>query len=129
MAKPRAKKKVKKNIPIGHIYVVSSFNNTIVTATDVEGNAVAWSSAGAIGFKGGKKSTPYAAQLVAKAVVQKAKDNGMRSVSIFLKGRGPGKEAALKEFQGSDIEVKAVQDITPVPHNGCRKKKKYLFFK
>lgn len=129
MAKRPVKKKIKKNIPVGHIYIVSSFNNTIITVTDVEGNVITWSSAGAIGFKASKKSTPYAAQLVAKAVIESAKANGLKTVTLFLKGRGPGKESALREFQSSDIEVKAVKDITPVAHNGCRKKKKFLMFR
>ncbi len=132
MAKPRSKttkKKIKKNIPVGHAYVVSSFNNTIITVTDVEGNAITWSSAGALGFKGSKKSTPYAAQLVAKAVIESAQAHGVKSITLFLKGRGPGKDASLRVFQASEIDVKIVKDITPVAHNGCRKKKKFLFYK
>lgn len=129
MARRPVKKKAKKNVPVAHAYIVSSFNNTIITITDVEGNAITWSSAGAIGFKGSKKNTPYAAQLVAKAVIGKAKENGVKTVSVFLKGRGPGKESALREFQSSELEVKQTKDITPVAHNGCRRKKKYLMFK
>lgn len=123
MATRRTKKKVKKNIPHAIAHVSSSYNNTIITISDVDGKAINWSSAGAIGFKGSKKSTPYAATLTAKAVVKAAVENGVKTINVLLKGTGPGKEAALREFQASQLEVKSVKDITPIPHNGCRKPK------
>lgn len=119
------KKKVKKNIPEGIVHIHSSFNNTIVTVTDVDGNAITWSSAGAVGFKGAKKSTPYAAQLAAKAVIEKAQANGIKAVSARVKGIGPGRDAALRQFQASDIEVRDIKNVTPIPHNGVKKKKKF----
>ncbi len=122
----RRRKKVKKNIPEAIAHISSTFNNTIITITDMEGNAIVWSSAGAIGFKGAKKSTPYAAQLVAQAISKSAQDNGVKIIDVYIKGVGPGKDAALRQFQASNLEVRKIKNVTPIPHNGVRKPKKYL---
>ncbi len=122
----RRKKKAKKNIPEAVAHISSTFNNTIITITDLEGNAIVWSSAGAIGFKGAKKSTPYAAQLVAQAITKSAMDNGVKIIDVNIKGVGPGKDAALRQFQASALEVREIKNVTPIPHNGVRKPKKYL---
>ncbi len=118
------RKKIKKNIPSAIAHIHSTFNNTIVTITDLAGNAICWSSAGAIGFKGAKKSTPYAAQLVSQAVAKSAKENGVKTLTIKIKGFGPGKDAALRQFQSSDFEILDIKNVTPIPHNGVRKPKK-----
>jgi small subunit ribosomal protein S11 len=126
MAKQVVKrKKVKKDIPAGIAHIHSNFNNTIITITDLDGNAICWSSAGAVGFKGAKKSTPYAAQLVAKAVTKVAKDNGVKTLTIRAKGFGPGKDSAIRQLQASEFEVIDIKNVTPTPHNGVRKPKKY----
>ncbi len=122
----RKKRKIKKNIPEAIAHISSTFNNTIITITDKEGNAIVWSSAGAIGFKGAKKSTPYAAQLVAQSITKAAIDNGVKILDVNIKGVGPGKDAALRQFQASELEVREIKNVTPVPHNGVRKPKKYL---
>lgn len=119
------RKKVKKNIPVAIAHIYSTFNNTIITITDSVGDTICWSSSGAIGFKGTKKSTPYAAQLVAKTVTRKAIENGVKSLSINIKGTGPGKDAALRQFQSSDLEISKIKNVTPIPHNGVKKSKKY----
>ena len=124
MARKIRKRKVKKNIPLGVAHIHTTFNNTIVTITDVDGNAIAWSSAGALGFKGSKKSTPYAAQMSAEAVAKAAMDNGMIKVEVSVKGPGPGREAAIRSLQAAGLEITAIKDVTPVPHNGCRPPKK-----
>ncbi|HOI85391.1 MAG TPA: 30S ribosomal protein S11 [Acholeplasmataceae bacterium] len=125
MAKKKTtKRKVKKNIPLGVAHIHTTFNNTIVTITDVDGNAIAWSSAGALGFKGSKKSTPYAAQMSAEAVAKAAMDNGMIKVEVSVKGPGPGREAAIRSLQAAGLEITAIKDVTPVPHNGCRPPKR-----
>ncbi len=125
MAKKKTtKRKVKKNIPFGVAHIHTTFNNTIVTITDVDGNAIAWSSAGALGFKGSKKSTPYAAQMSAEAVAKAAMDNGMIKVEVSVKGPGPGREAAIRSLQAAGLEITAIKDVTPVPHNGCRPPKR-----
>lgn len=127
MAKPKAakgKKKVKKNIGTGIAHVQSTFNNTIVTVTDLAGNVVAWSSAGARGFKGSRKSTPFAAQLAAEDAARKAQDHGMNTVAIFVKGPGAGRESALRAFQMAGMRVTLIRDVTPIPHNGCRPPKR-----
>lgn len=118
------RKKVKKNIPSAIANIHSTFNNTIITITDAKGDTICWSSAGAIGFKGAKKSTPYAAQLVAQAVTKSAIDNGVKTISIRIKGVGPGKDSALRQFQASNIEVSDIKNVTPIPHNGVKKPKK-----
>lgn len=118
-------KKPKKNIPTAIAHIHSTFNNTIITITDPKGDAICWSSSGALGFKGAKKSTPYAAQLVAKAITQKAMENGVKNISILIKGVGPGKDSALRQFQSSDLEISEIKNITPIPHNGVKKPKKF----
>ena len=121
--KPR-KRKVKKNVPMGQAYIHSTFNNTIVTLSDTEGNAIAWASSGAIGFKGSKKSTPFAAGMAAEAAGKAAFDIGMRKVEVFVKGLGPGRETAIRSLQTAGLEVTAINDVTPIPHNGCRPPKR-----
>ena len=118
------KKKEKKNVPVGVVHIQATFNNTIVTITDVNGNAVGWSSAGARGFKGSRKSTPFAAQLAAEEAARKAMEHGMRSVAIFVKGPGAGRESALRALQTAGFKVTLIRDVTPVPHNGCRPPKR-----
>jgi small subunit ribosomal protein S11 len=123
--KPKGRKKrVKRNIVEGRIYVRSSFNNTIVTITDAEGNALAWATSGVRGFKGTKKGTAYAAQLAAEDACRQAKDMGMREVSIYTKGPGSGKEAAVRVINGQGLKIKLIRDVTSVPHNGCRPRKR-----
>lgn len=122
--KKTTKRRVKKNIPLGVAHIHTTFNNTIVTITDVDGNAVAWSSAGALGFKGSRKSTPYAAQNSAEAAAKGAMDQGMIKVEVYVKGPGPGREAAIRSLQSAGLEITAIKDVTPVPHNGCRPPKR-----
>lgn len=122
--KKTTKRKVKKNIPLGVAHIHTTFNNTIVTITDTDGNAVAWASAGAMGFKGSRKSTPYAAQMSAEAAAKSAMDNGMIKVEVSVKGPGPGREAAIRSLQAAGLEITAIKDVTPVPHNGCRPPKR-----
>ena len=124
MATKIRKRKVKKNIPFGIAHIHSTFNNTIVTITDPDGNAVAWSSAGALGFKGSKKSTPFAASQASEACAKQALDNGMQKVEVSVKGPGPGREAAIRSLQVAGLEIVSIKDCTPVPHNGCRPPKK-----
>ena len=121
--KPR-KRKVKKNVPEGKAYVHSTFNNTIVTVCDKDGNAVSWASAGTLGFKGSKKSTPFAAGMAAEAAGKAAYDMGMRKVEVEVKGMGPGRETAIRSLQTAGLEVTAISDVTPIPHNGCRPPKR-----
>ncbi|MGM0522607.1 MAG: 30S ribosomal protein S11 [Bacillota bacterium] len=118
------KKRVKKNIETGIAHIRSTFNNTIVTITDVQGNAITWSSAGALGFKGSRKSTPFAAQMAAEAAAKTAQENGIKSLEVTVKGPGAGREAAIRSLQAAGIEVTAIVDVTPVPHNGCRPPKR-----
>jgi small subunit ribosomal protein S11 len=120
----RGKKKVKKNVPTGIAHIQSTFNNTIVTITDVKGNVVSWASAGTRGFKGSRKSTPFAAQLAAEDAARQAQDHGMRMVAIFVKGPGSGRESALRAFQSVGLRVTLIRDVTPIPHNGCRPPKR-----
>ncbi|MGH7295824.1 MAG: 30S ribosomal protein S11 [Polyangiaceae bacterium] len=123
--KPKpGKKKVKKNVSSGIAHIQSTFNNTVVTITDVNGNTVAWSSAGSRGFKGSRKSTPFAAQLAAEEAARKAMEHGMRSVAVFVKGPGAGRESALRAMQTVGFKVTLIRDVTPVPHNGCRPPKR-----
>ena len=122
--KIRTKKKVKKNIANGVVHIQSTFNNTIVTVTDSVGNVVAWSSAGVQGFKGSRKSTPFAAQLAAQDAARKAMEHGMRSVEVYVKGPGPGRESALRALQATGFNVLMIKDVTPSPHNGCRPPKR-----
>ena len=120
----KTKKKVKKNVGSGIAHVQSSFNNTIVTITDLMGNVIAWSSAGSRGFKGSRKSTPFAAQLAAEDAARKAQEHGMNTVAIFVKGPGAGRESALRAFQTTGMRVTLIRDVTPIPHNGCRPPKR-----
>ena len=122
--KIRTKKRVKKNVANGVVHIQSTFNNTIVTITDAVGNVVAWSSAGVQGFKGSRKSTPFAAQLAAQDAAKKAMEHGMRSVEVYVKGPGPGRESALRALQATGFSVAVIKDVTPIPHNGCRPPKR-----
>ena len=120
----RGKRKVKKNIPTGIAHIHSTFNNTIVSISDEHGNVIAWSSAGALGIKGSRKSTPYAAQMVGEAAAKAAMDNGMQKVEVNVKGPGPGREAAVRSLQIAGLEINSIKDVTPIPHNGCRPPKR-----
>lgn len=122
--KTRTVKKVKKNIATGIAHVNSSFNNTIVTITDVQGNAISWSSAGLKGFAGSRKSTPYAAQMAADDAARKAMEHGMKSVEVLVQGAGAGRESVLRAFNAAGLVVTAIKDITAIPHNGCRARKR-----
>ena len=127
MAKPKAKKtkrREKKNILHGQAHIKSTFNNTIVTITDQQGNTIAWASSGNVGFKGSRKSTPFAAQLAAEAAAKRAMDHGVRKVDVMVKGPGSGRETAIRSIQNSGIEVVGIKDVTPIPHNGCRQPKR-----
>ena len=118
------KKRERKNVQVGHAHIQSTFNNTIVTLTDPQGNAVAWASAGGSGFKGSRKSTPYAAQVTAESAARKAMEHGMRQVEVFVKGPGAGREMAIRSLAASGLQVIAISDVTPIPHNGCRPPKR-----
>ena len=121
MAKRKvARKRDKKNIPSGVAHIQATFNNTIVTITDPSGAVVSWSSAGVVGFKGSRKSTPFAAQMAAEDAAKKAMEHGMRNVEVYVKGPGSGRESALRALQGAGLNVVMLRDVTPVPHNGCR---------
>ena len=129
MAKPsaggrRPKRRERKNIAYGIAHVKSSFNNTIITITDQQGNAIAWASSGNVGFKGSRKSTPFAAQLAAETVARRAMEHGVRKVDVVVKGPGSGRETAIRSLQSAGIEVTGIKDVTPVPHNGCRPPKR-----
>ena len=124
MAYKQRKRKVKKNVPEGIAHIHATFNNTIVTLSDKDGNAIAWASAGAIGFKGSKKSTPFAAGLASEAAGKKAFDAGMRKVEVYVKGLGPGRETAIRSLQTAGLEITSINDVTPIPHNGCRPPKR-----
>jgi len=123
-ATKRVKKRVRKNVATGIAHIQSTFNNTVVTITDVNGGTVAWSSAGARGFKGSRKSTPFAAQLAAEEAARKAMEHGMRSIAVFVKGPGAGRESALRALQTAGFKITLIRDVTPVPHNGCRPPKR-----
>jgi len=122
--KTRTKKIVKKNISTGVVHIQSTFNNTIITITDAMGNAISWSSAGIQGFKGSRKSTPFAAQLAAQDAAKKAQEHGMKTVEVYVKGPGPGRESALRALQAAGFNVTMIKDVTPIPHNGCRPPKR-----
>ena len=124
MATESKKKKTKKNIPLGIAHVNATFNNTIITITDTKGNTIAWSSAGAEGFKGSRKSTPFAAQLAAENAGKKAKDNGVKTLEIEVRGPGSGRESALRALQSTGFVITSIKDVTPIPHNGCRPPKR-----
>ena len=118
------KKRVKKNIDRGQAHIQSSFNNTIVTLTDMEGNAISWASAGGLGFRGSKKSTPFAAQSAAEMAAKAAMEHGLKTVEVYVKGPGAGREAAIRALQSVGLEVSMIKDVTPIPHNGCRPPKR-----
>ncbi len=124
MVKKTSKKKVKKNVATGVAHIQSTFNNTIITITDPTGNALAWATAGQQGFKGSRKSTPFAAQVAAEECAKRAMEHGVRTVSVFVKGPGAGRESALRALQAAGIRVTMIRDVTPVPHNGCRPPKR-----
>ena len=120
--KPRRKEK--KNVAHGHAHIKSTFNNTIVSITDPTGNVISWASAGHVGFKGSRKSTPFAAQMAAESAARRAQEHGMRKVDVFVKGPGSGRETAIRSLQATGLEVGSIQDVTPTPHNGCRPPKR-----
>lgn len=120
----RSRKKERKNVPRGVAHIQSTFNNTIVSITDPRGNTLAWGSAGVLGFKGSKKSTPFAAQMAADYVAKKAQEHGVRTVEVYVKGPGSGREAAIRALQAAGLEVSLIKDVTPIPHNGCRPPKR-----
>ena len=124
MAYKTRKKKVKKNVPEGVAHIQSTFNNTIVTITDKNGSVISWASSGALGFKGSKKSTPFAAGMSSEQAAKAAYDLGMRKVEVFVKGLGPGRETAIRSLQTAGLEVTSITDVTPIPHNGCRPPKR-----
>jgi small subunit ribosomal protein S11 len=123
-AAPRIKKRQRKNVTVGVAHVNATFNNTIIAITDLQGNVIAWSSAGAHGFKGSRKSTPYAAQVTAEHAGKLAQENGVKTVNVLVKGPGAGRESALRALQNVGFTITAIKDITPVPHNGCRPRKR-----
>ena len=120
----RGKRREKKNIERGVAHIQSTFNNTIVTITDMQGNAVSWASAGEMGFRGSRKSTPFAAQMAAEQAAKAAMEHGLRTVEVFVKGPGSGREAAIRALQAAGLEVTSIKDVTPIPHNGCRPPKR-----
>ena len=125
MAKPKKqKKREKRNVIHGQAHIKSTFNNTIVMITDLEGNSLAWASSGQVGFKGSRKSTPFAAQLAAEQASRLAQEHGVRKVDVFVKGPGAGRETAIRSLQASGLEILGINDVTPVPHNGCRPRKR-----
>lgn len=117
------KKKEKKTVLEGNVYIQATFNNTIVTITDLKGNAISWCSAGSLGFRGAKKSTPYAAQTTAETAANRANDYGLQSVNVYVKGPGMGRDSAIRSLGGIGLKVKSIKDVTPIPHNGCRPQK------
>ncbi len=123
-AKGRQRRRVRKNIAVGQAHIKTSFNNTLVTLTDKEGNVIAWESAGAVGFKGSRKSTPFAAQVTAESAAKKGMEHGLQKVEVFVRGPGSGRETAIRSLQAAGLEILGVKDVTPVPHNGCRPRKR-----
>jgi small subunit ribosomal protein S11 len=124
VAKTRVKRSERKNIAVGQAHIKSTFNNTIISITDPAGNVITWRSAGQVGFKGSRKSTPFAAQLAAEQCAKDAMEHGMRKISVFVKGPGSGRETAIRSLQATGLEIASIQDCTPVPHNGCRPRKR-----
>ena len=120
----RVKRRERKNIEKGHAHIQSTFNNTIITLTDVHGNAISWASAGGLGFKGSRKATPFAAQMAADTATKAAMEHGLKSVEVFVKGPGSGREAAIRSLQTTGLDVTMIKDVTPIPHNGCRPPKR-----
>jgi small subunit ribosomal protein S11 len=123
-AKGRQRRRVRKNIAVGQAHIKTSFNNTLVTLTDNEGNVIAWESAGAVGFKGSRKSTPFAAQVTAESAAKKGMEHGLQKVEVFVRGPGSGRETAIRSLQAAGLEILSVKDVTPSPHNGCRPRKR-----
>ena len=122
--RPRSRRRERKSVPVGRAYIQSTFNNTIVTLTDPQGNTIAWGSAGTVGFTGSRKSTAFAAQRAGEDAARKGMDNGLRQVEVFVRGPGPGREAAIRAIQGAGILVTTIKAVTPIPHNGCRPPKR-----
>lgn len=122
--KPKTKKRLKRNVPNGIAYILATFNNTIITITDPDGNALCWASSGGSGFKGSKKSTPFAAQIAADKAAKKARDFGMQKLDVFVKGPGSGRESTIRSIQAAGLQVSSITDTTPIPHNGCRPPKR-----
>ncbi|HHX75564.1 MAG TPA: 30S ribosomal protein S11 [Firmicutes bacterium] len=120
----RPRRRERKNIQHGVAHIMSTFNNTLITISDLQGNAISWASAGAVGFKGSRKSTPYAAQLAAESAAKAAMEHGMKEVEVYVKGPGSGREAAIRSLQAAGLEVNLIKDVTPIPHNGCRPPKR-----
>ncbi|HEX9099226.1 MAG TPA: 30S ribosomal protein S11 [Candidatus Dormibacteraeota bacterium] len=120
----RTRRRERKNVVAGQAHIQSTFNNTIISITDIDGNVISWGSAGAQGFKGSRKSTPFAAQVTAEATAKKALEHGMRQIEVFVRGPGAGREAAIRSLQATGLEVNAITDVTPIPHNGCRPPKR-----
>jgi len=120
----RTRKRERKNIPVGKAYIQSTFNNTVITLTDPNGNVISWASAGTVGFKGSRKSTPYAAQMAGDNAARRAMDHGLRQVEVLVRGPGSGREAAIRSLQAAGIQVSSIRDVTPIPHNGCRPPKR-----
>lgn len=123
-SRTRTRRSERRSVPVGRAYVQSTFNNTLITLTDPEGNVLAWGSAGTVAFKGSRKSTAFAAQRAAESVARKGMDNGLRSVEVYVRGPGAGREAAIRSLTASGLRVTSIRDVTPVPHNGCRPKKR-----
>jgi small subunit ribosomal protein S11 len=117
-------KKVKRNVSAAQVHIFASFNNTIITVTDQQGNTIAWTSSGSVGFKGSRKSTPFAARLAAEEVIKNAASMGVSEIDVFIKGPGPGRESAIRAIQAKGLKIRSITDVTPVPHNGCRPPKK-----
>ncbi|HEY5599846.1 MAG TPA: 30S ribosomal protein S11 [Candidatus Manganitrophaceae bacterium] len=124
VAKKGAKKKEKRNVQTGVAHIQASFNNTLITVTDMTGNAIVWASAGSQGFKGSRKSTPFAAQRAAEIAAKKAMENGMKQVDVYVKGPGSGRESAIRALQAAGLKINLIKDVTPIPHNGCRPPKR-----
>jgi small subunit ribosomal protein S11 len=122
--KVRKRRRERKNIERGQAHIQSTFNNTIVTLTDLQGNAISWASAGGLGFKGSRKSTPFAAQMAAESAAKSAMEHGLKNVEVYVKGPGSGREAAIRSLQAAGLEISSIKDVTPVPHNGCRPPKR-----
>lgn len=123
-ARTRVKRSERKNVATGQAHIKSTFNNTIVSISDSQGNVISWQSAGTVGFKGSRKSTPFAAQMAAEAAAKMAQEHGLRKISVFVKGPGSGRETAIRSLQAAGLEVSSIQDCTPIPHNGCRQRKR-----
>jgi len=123
-SRPRSRRRERKSVPQGRAYIQSTFNNTIITLTDLQGNVLAWGSAGTMGFKGSRKGTAFSAQRAAEGAARRGMENGMRTVEVYIKGPGSGREAAIRSLQASGLNVTSIRDVTPIPHNGCRPRKR-----